>query len=148
MFNYLLFVSFHLKQLQSQINAGKQLKQKICVTSTRVNYMCSLLECSFATVKLWVEEKVAQQIGLVCIPLGKQEMESFPPCGTNFLRKLKRIVSHLMTLMEATVIPSINNLGVISLGQTQPGKVYGRLEITQSGLRQISPSVKYIYIFY
>ena len=53
----------------------------------------------------------------------------FPHVALTSLIK-KSNVSHLMTLKEATVIPSIINLGVISLGQTQPGKVYGRLEIT------------------
>ena len=92
--------------------------------------MCSRLECSLATVKLWGEERWLSRLVWFVFHWAKQEMESFPPCGANFLGTLKIIVSHLMTLMEATVIPSINILGVISLGQTQPGKVYGRLEIT------------------
>ena len=92
--------------------------------------MCSLLECYLATVKLWNKERLLSILVWFVFNWAKQEMESFPTCGTNILDTLTRIVSHSMTLMEATVIPSINNLGVISLGQTQPGKVYGRLEIT------------------
>ena len=92
--------------------------------------MCLLLECSLATVKLWGEERWLSRLVWFVFHWAKQEMELFSPCGTNLLNTLKRIASHLMTLMEATVIPSIIILGVISLGQTQPGKVYGRLEIT------------------
>ena len=93
---------------------------------TGVNPLSALWQLSsYGGKKIWLSRLV-----WFVFHWAKQEMESFPPCDTNFIDKLKRIVSHLMTLMEATVIPSINILGVISLGQTQPGKVYGRLEIT------------------
>ena len=53
---------------------------------TKVNYMCSLLDCSLANVRLLAKKKLLSRLVWFVFHWAKQEMESFPHVALTSLK--------------------------------------------------------------